>query len=1360
METKKYWFVQAVAVFLISAILNTVTGWALPEPESFPAGWRLNRSGPTAAEMEFKVIDDPAAAYKGKTSAYFKGHLMTEDTLYVAHDDKLTITFYAKDPAGKDVSVQLYTYALNQRGRLAFTSQMNVMKKTPGTEWTKIEGSIRIPEKAGHKRINAVKITLVSRTGTYIDYVQVVHTRTPEWKNYQDAFLEGSRKESMGDFTGALRDFNAAVKLAGTEKEKEEAMSRAEEMEKRIGRGKGKTAIDEIFDRADACVKEGNYTEARREYEKIKKLKEVDYSMPLALFNIAELYRMEKDYVNAHKTYGEIFSLLNLTPYYRIYGLFQQADTYLEQKDYDKARQLYKQVVKPEEALEHHILKAQLLTGDTYRAERKYRQAAGIYRTLLRQQETSEFPHEGFRRDIIDRLESIEGLADGMEEKSVGQKRAEWVNRPKYAMYVSLEGNDKNPGTKEKPFATIKRAQEEVRRIKSEKGMPKGGIAVYLRGGKYFITEGISFGKEDSGISDAPVVYRSYPGEDVRIIGGRQVTNFKPLADPDILRRLPEEAKNRVWVSDLREAGITDYGQLLNRGHSYPYMQPGAMELFFNAKPMHLTRWPKEEWERVADLLTPEGDGKMVRYYYQKGRFIYSSDRPKRWTEEKNIMVAGYFLWEWDKIHTQVTSIDTENHIANLAPDIRQSRSVLIHSMPVVKDTPYYFYNILAELSAPGEFYIDRDSGKLYFYPPGRIEGSEIIVSTLNSSMINIKDASNMVLSGLTLEGTWQNAIEMSGGRNNLIAGSTIRNTGILGILITGGWNHGVVGCDIYDTGEGGIKLTGGDVEKLIPGGHYVENNLICRFNRFSFGGGKFAISMLNGTGNRAAHNLIYDAPYLALPFSGNDNIIEYNEIYDVMHEAQDGGAVYNHNGQAYLRGRGNVMRYNFIHHVVSHTSPTRGSLTAGITIDGFNGGMTMEGNVFYRNAPAIFTHGPDTRIENNFFIDNLQGIAMGRRLLLDHTKVKRLLPTVERLFREANYKQPPWNYRYPQAVSVFEDTLPLGKTENNIIERNVNKRGSFLRIPLSINARKSIIRHNWDQGDPLFADAENMDFNLRPGSPAFGMDGVEPVPFKSIGLYNDSLRASWPVEKAPAGKYYRAEKVQNKLDQQDTDPMTRRFPPLKRVSEASEYKVIKNPAPITIDGKLDKEEWLGLDKSRAMLIEEHHITGKTREGARSYAWLLFDDKYLYMWIENCPDKWKEGLDKLLPSSLNEITIEGVFGKNTPWWEKDMPIGPLYTFSGHSDGKFVIHDLYGMPHEEAEKIKKSIEYKTVVIDPQTYHWTAEWKIPFSVFYMSPEDIDSLKFNIGGPKRGGWICWVATGSSLWRVDNAGTLKFIR
>ena len=1361
-----------VAVF---AAASASGAWTPPTPVDFPTGWRLNRSGTTAATMEYKVIDDPAGAYKGKRYAYLKGHMMIDGsildrgTIPVAAGDRFDLVFYVRTPGKSEVSARLYAYERITKGkgvsattRYSYMGGLPILTQQAGANWSKVGGSITIPETMIGKRVNAVNVSLSSAAGAYFDFVEVVHNRAAQWMNYEDAYYEGGRKLIDNDYAGALEDFSSALSLATTDVEKAEASKKMKEVAQRNIMANVAPIVDDIFSRADIYLKEGRYSAARSEYDKLKDLRGLDYNTVLALSNIAETYRLEKDYANAHRTFNDMRNIKNLTPHYKIYGSFREAEVCLEEKDYSRARELYQSVLATSGGLEAHRFRARLLSADTYRMARQYRAARGLYERLLREEEASDSPHESQRLDLIERLEAIESLTEGQEDKSSADRRTEWVNRPKHGIYVSLQGGDSNPGTKEKPLASITRAQQEVRRIKAEEGLPQGGIAVYLRGGKYFVTESISFGREDSGTADAPVVYRSYPGEDARIVGGRQVTNFKPLNDPDILRRVPGEVRsNKLWVADLREAGIEHYGELLNRGHSYPFMQPGAMELFFNTRPMRLARWPKEGWEIVADLASPDGDSKVGQLCVQKGRFKYSGDRPNRWTEEKDIMTAGYFLREWDKVHTRVTSIDRDKRIMTLAPDIRHHKSVSQYYMPVAKGTPYYLYNILSELSAPGEFYIDRDTGKLYFYPPAELKDSEIVVSTLADPLVELRGVSNMVLFGLTLEATWRNAIEISGGSNNLVAGSTIRNTGIMGVLIEDGWRHGVVGCDIHDTGEGGIRFRGGDVERLVPGGHYAENNHICRFNRFSHGGSKFGIVML-GVGHRAAHNLIHDGSYIAVMFNGNDHVIEYNEVYDAMHEGQDGGALYNHNGQAYLRGRGNVMRWNFIHHIAKHCSPTRSSLVAGITIDGFNGGMTMVGNVLYRNpSVAIFTHGPDTRIENNFFIDNNVSIAMARRLLLDHTRVETLLRTVERLFREVNYKQPPWSSRYPQMVTEFEDRLPLGKTEDNAIERNVNVGGTFIHIPLTIDPRKSVIGSNWTQGAPLFVNAERMDFRLRPGAPAFGTKGVEPIPVEKIGLYEDALRASWPVSRDPGGKYYLAEKVVERTgEQQDTDPMTRRFPPLKKVSETREYEVRRKHSPITIDGRLDRAEWLELDRGKAMVIEEHHATGRTREGAESRAWLCFDDAYLYIGIENCADPWREGLERRVPSSLNELTIEGLFSKETPWWEEGLPIGPLYTFSGSSDGQMKVHNLTRMPQETVDHLEKTIEYESAVIAPETYHWTAEWKIPWSSLAMSIADISTLRFNLGGPKRGGWFAWVATGGSLWRLDNAGILKVIR
>lgn len=1108
--------------------------------------------------------------------------------------------------------------------------------------------------------------------------------------------------------------------------------------------------VENIFRTANRHIGSGDFNRARAEYGKISQMKEVGHAAEFALFNVAESYRIERNYAAAHKAYDELMRTDGLTSNYRIYCLFAKADTFLEEKKYDSARKLYSEIVKRKEVSANHASRAEMLTGDTYRFEKKYRQAREVFEKLLKREDRLSYPDENFRLELSDRLEALDGMKDGQEEKDVRQRRSEWVESPKVTIYVSPEGNDGFKGTKESPFGSIERAREEVRRIKKERGMPEGGISVYLRGGKYFVSKGMVFEEEDSGTESSPVVWRSYPGEDARLIGGRQINNFKLIDDPDILRRLPGEARGRVWVSDLKAAGIKNYGNLRNRGSSWDGIDIGAMELFYNSSPMLLSRWPDEGWERVFDLVTPEGDGSVSGYFFQKGRFRYSGERPKRWTEEKDIWAAGYFMWPWDKMHTRVVHIDTEKSIVNLSPDIRWWAGYGLYSMPVVKDTPYYFYNVLAEISIPGEFYIDRDAGKLYFYPPGKIEGNEIIVSTLDSPIVKLERASHMVFHGLTFECTWRNAVTLDECADVLLSGNVIRNTGNLGVTINDGWRNGIAGCDIYDTGEGGIRVSGGDMKKLLPGGHYVENNHIYRFNRFSHGGGKTGIT-ISGVGNRVSHNLMHDSSYNAIFFSGNNHVVEYNEIYDVMNEGRDGGAIYTHCGSKYLTNRGNVMRYNFIHNITEHSSPLKTHQVTGLYVDSLNGAMTMKGNVFYRcTERAMFTHGPDTRIEDNIFVDCRAGITQSNRTyLLREERPVRLWK--ENTLDTIRHRQPPWAERYPQVSGIFE-RKPYGEPVNIFIERNIHSGTPPASISGDFLYDLNRVANNIEGQDIYFLDRENLNFGLAPGSPVYAVSSFEPLPFGEIGLYPDPLRASWPAKRSPAGKYYKAD-----WKAPVSDVMSK-FPRIERVSREKEYEVSKRVNPIRIDGVLSKEEWSGLDKDKAIAMDEEHLTGVKRETPGSYAWITHDEENIYIGIEHVSDPWREGMPKEKPVLMHEFALEGSLNQDVWWWQEGVPTGPLFVFSGRPDGRFIVHNLFSAPADVVAGLQRLAEYKAVILDGGNCHWTAEWKIPLSCLKVDLSKKRTSKFNMGLPLREGWFAWVATGSAIWRVDNAGLLRF--
>ncbi|WP_449436021.1 hypothetical protein [Pedobacter steynii] len=83
-------------------------------------------------------------------------------------------------------------------------------------------------------------------------------------------------------------------------------------------------------------------------------------------------------------------------------------------------------------------------------------------------------------------------------------------------IYVSPKGNDKNQGTIEKPFASIKKAQLTARNT-------SGKVTIYLRGGTYYLSETVVFTPEDSRKANAGLTIKPYANEKVIVSGGTRL---------------------------------------------------------------------------------------------------------------------------------------------------------------------------------------------------------------------------------------------------------------------------------------------------------------------------------------------------------------------------------------------------------------------------------------------------------------------------------------------------------------------------------------------------------------------------------------------------------------------------------------------------------------------------------------------------------------------------------------------------------------------------------------------------------------------------------------------------------------------
>ena len=184
---------------------------------------------------------------------------------------------------------------------------------------------------------------------------------------------------------------------------------------------------------------------------------------------------------------------------------------------------------------------------------------------------------------------------------------------------------------------------------------------------------------------------------------------------------------------------------------------------------------------------------------------------------------------------------------------------------------------------------------------------------------------------------------------------------------------------------------------------------------------------MLGGVGNRITHNLMHDAPHMAIAFGGNDHVIEFNEIHSVVYESNDAGVMYAGYNPTM---RGHQIRYNYLHHIYGHQS--RGCV--GVYLDDMFCSANIFGNVFYQVPRAAFIGGGrDSTIENNIFVDCKPAVHVDARAL---GWAAAGVETLRKRLKEMPYEQEPWRSRFPQLLRYLDDEPAVPKGEPGRAER------------------------------------------------------------------------------------------------------------------------------------------------------------------------------------------------------------------------------------------------------------------------------------------------------------------------------------
>jgi len=709
-------------------------------------------------------------------------------------------------------------------------------------------------------------------------------------------------------------------------------------------------------------------------------------------------------------------------------------------------------------------------------------------------------------------------------------------------LFVSPQGNDRwsgvlatpNAAGTDGPLATLVGAREAIRAMKKQGALPARGVVVELLAGRYEMAGALELTAEDSGTAEAPIVYRAGPGQRVVLSGGRVLKGWQPVTDPAVLERLDPAAHGKVFQTNLKAQGIDEYGDIgldaaaelqlwLARVDSQgedamgsAYASAGKkvrprLEVFFNNEPMELSRWPNEGFIKTEAVLGQTPIEVRGVKGCKEGVFVYEGDRPTRWAAEKDPWVLGYWFRDWAMQRHKVVSLDAEKRVITVAPPY--------HTYGYRKGQWFRGINLLCEIDMPGEWYIDREAGLLYFWPPSSLDSGRVEVS-MAPSLFTLTGTSHITIRGMLLEASRSTAITMQQAEQCRVVGCTLRNLGNHAVSVFEGQKCGVVGCDMFGMGGGGVYLVGGDRKALVAGEHYAENNHIHHFGRWDrmYRPGLF----LSGVGLRAAHNLIHDAPHAALLFGGNEHLFEYNEIHSVCYESHDCGAIYA--GRSWTL-RGHVMQYNYLHHLCGKD----GGPCNGVYLDDLFSSATLQGNIFHQVwRPVFLGGGRDNLIQNNVFVDCPKAMHLDARALgwCGPHADGRINEALEKgTIAGARFKEPPFSTRYPQLLTLLDDEPK--KPKGNVVCRNIFWQGDGENLR-RVAGGKPILDSWWDDidpkvrnlvklednlvnEDPKFVDEKAGNFQLREDSPAWKL-GFQRIPVEKIGLYQDESRASWPV--------------------------------------------------------------------------------------------------------------------------------------------------------------------------------------------------------------------------------------------------------
>ena len=700
----------------------------------------------------------------------------------------------------------------------------------------------------------------------------------------------------------------------------------------------------------------------------------------------------------------------------------------------------------------------------------------------------------------------------------------------KTQIFVATNGNDSNPGTIDAPVKTVEKAIELATAVPNK----EEGIVIYFREGNYSIKDHIVIDKELSGTNEHPVFFSSYNNENVNISSAVKLDykKFKMVDDFDLLNVMDKNTQDNIKVATFDDLGIT--AEDVKIGVS------ARPKILYNGAEMSFSRYPASAYIRssfnfVSRLTEADGFVDNVTYwgdYFKDGKvdpgFTYTEPEKQvyKWKKSNNIWVHGRFAadhfiksYRVDKIDDQAGTVKTMNSITFFGRLLDQQ-----------KTGERYYWNIIEEVKTPGDMAIDLENEKIYIYPYDDSEDPELFlirglkrneyiwlsdIGITDDALITLEECENIIFNGINFGMTNDLCLRFTDSFRCVVQNCNFQYAFGALQLVNDTAYSGMIYCNVFSMGDmGGVRFNGAKSSDYFKR-NFVQN---CAFSKLSESTFQYPSS-----GSVFSHNIITHVASMPVYPDGLDqNITEYNEIYDAPNVNTDGGMIYV-GGPAIscLVGGtadiGSQIRYNYLH----------GSRAVGIYNDDCGTTKFVYGNIIDDLGTGIKSHNANYLAwDNNIVMNTTRGLSqepnyfyrylgvpaqaltsMPSHLIAGYPRVLKLeswYPFLKEYFdlaRKSSEERMSPTYSGEGPTQILLRTMKHNNIRNNYLWNST----LIHRPEASLEDPGEVSNNILSKSDPGFVDYENGDLNLKEDAPIYNiLPGFEATDFTKIGPESD----------------------------------------------------------------------------------------------------------------------------------------------------------------------------------------------------------------------------------------------------------------